>query len=225
VKTKNQKLKNNFVMWEARTEKILSISTIILVILHVAGLLGILSPYRNLFLMLSPINLLLSAFLLFINQKELTKSFYIFCVVSFLAGFFIEVIGINTGLIFGKYTYGASLGFKLINVPLIIGINWLILIYSIGVICNNLKINIIYKSLLGAAMLVILDFFIEPVAVKYDFWLWNNSVVPVQNYIGWFVTSSCLLFLFHKMEFNKSNNLARALYIIQLVFFVILATF
>ena len=72
-------------------------------------------------------------------------------------------------------------------------------------------------------MLVLLDWLIEPVAVKYDFWQWTNTVVPMQNYIAWFIISALLLFIFNKFEFQKNNKLAQALYIIQLVFFASLA--
>src|SRR5689334_23098853 len=37
-----------------------------------------------------------------------------------------EVIGVATGAIFGAYSYGEVLGFKLLEVPLIIGLNWVV---------------------------------------------------------------------------------------------------
>ena len=201
------------------------VSTIILIVIHLAGIIGLHSVYKDLFLMFTPFNLLLSITLLLLNHKEFNRSFYIFCFIVFLSGYFIELIGVRTGTIFGHYAYGNTLGIKLLEVPVIIGINWLILLYCIGVICNGLKFSILIKSILGALMLVILDFFIEIVAVKYDFWSWSASTPPVQNFIAWFIISFLLLLLFNALNFNKSNKLAKGLFIIQLVFFVVLALF
>ncbi len=212
-------------MTSEQKDRTLFVSTIILVIIYAGGLTGLLSGYRNHFLIFTPINLLISVFLLFLNHKDFNRPFYIFAIIGFLLGYLIEVVGIKTGIIFGKYSYGNTFGLKILDVPLVIGLNWLMLIYCVGIICNQLNINIIYKSILGAVMLIILDYFIEPVATKLDFWSWSNSEVPLQNYIAWFIASFFLLLFFHNLRFNKTNKLAQALFIVQLVFFTVLSVF
>jgi putative membrane protein len=211
-------------MTAEQKDKRLFVNTIILVVVHLAGIIGIsFTHYCGLFLQLSSFNLLLSTVLLFLNHKDFSKSFYIFCVTIFLAGFFIEVFGVHTRMIFGDYSYyGSFLGLQFLNVPLIIGINWLVLIYTIGSILNNLRTSIFIKSISGATALVILDFLIEPVAIKYNFWDWYEGFVPLQNYIAWFIVSFAFLIFFYKLHFNKENPLAKALFIIQLVFFTLL---
>ena len=211
-------------MSEKQKDKKLFVSTILLVILHLAGFIGLHTSYRELFLQLTPFNLLVSALLLFLNQKDTNWSFYIFCFITFSFGYFIEVLGVKTGFIFGPYVYGNMLGFRLAGVPLVIGLNWLMLVYSVGIICNRLKTNLFLKSIAGAGMLVALDLFIEPVAIKYNFWRWEN-VIPVQNYIAWFITSLLMLFIFYRASFEKNNPMANALYIVQLVFFILLGNF
>ncbi|HEY0030318.1 MAG TPA: carotenoid biosynthesis protein [Bacteroidia bacterium] len=206
-------------------DKLLFVSTIILVVIHLAGILGIRSVYHDLFLLLSPLNLMISSFLLFLNHKDFNKHFYLFMLLCFFTGFSVEVAGVYTGQIFGEYSYGNTLGYKLLNVPVIIGLNWLMLVYSVGIICHQVKVNKYIKSLMGAGLLVILDFFIEPVAIKYDFWSWTHNQVPIQNYIAWFITAFLLLLLFNNLKFNKTNRLAKTMYIIQLVFFVLLSVF
>ena len=173
--------------------------------------------------MCTPLNLLLSISLLLWNHTEFNKSFFTFFVLTFLTGYFIEVVGVKTGMIFGNYSYGPTLGFKLFDVPVIIGINWLILIYIVGVIFNKLNVPGLVKSLFGAAVLTTLDFFIEVVAIKYNFWKWSNYTPPNQNFLAWFVVSFLLLLLFNSMNFSKNNKLAQGLFIIQLVFFVTLS--
>lgn len=210
-------------MSNEQKDKRLFVSTIILVVVHVAGIIGLQTEYKDLFLMCTPINLVLSIGLLFWNHNDFSKSFFIFSVLTFLTGYFVEVAGVKTGMIFGHYSYGKTLGFKLLNVPVIIGINWLMLIYIVGVIFNKLNVPGVLKSLFGAVVLTTLDFFIEVVAIKYDFWKWSNYTPPIQNFVAWFIVSFLLLLLFNTMNFSKNNKLAQGLFIIQLVFFVTLS--
>lgn len=99
------------------------------------------------------------------------------------------------------------------------------LIYSAGVIFEPLKTNKYIKSLLGAGLLVGLDLLLEPVAMKYDFWIWSNETIPLQNYVAWFVAAFFMLLLFYNLNFSKNNRLALLLYIVQFVFFSILNIF
>ena len=48
-----------------------------------------------------------------------------------------EILGVNYGLIFGKYDYGDNLGLKLLGVPLLIGLNWVVLTFICGSISNH----------------------------------------------------------------------------------------
>ena len=115
--------------------KRLFISTVVLVVFHLVGIIGINSASKDLFLQLTSLNLLLSCALVFINHTHYNKSFIWFCITLFLLGYVTEVIGVKSGIIFGEYIYGNTLGIKLLDVPLIIGINWLMLVYSVGTIC------------------------------------------------------------------------------------------
>jgi uncharacterized membrane protein len=200
-------------------------STLLLIIIHIAGVIGLNSVYKELFLALTPANLLLSATLLIVNHKEFNTSFFLFFLISFVGGYLIEVAGVHTGLIFGNYSYGNSLGIKLYNVPLIIGLNWFILSYCAGVICNKIKSNPYIKSGVAAFLLVIIDVLIEKIAPEYDFWSWSGGVIPLQNYIAWFVISFLIILTFYKLNFEKTNKLAPSLFIIQLVFFTLLDMF
>lgn len=210
-------------MSNGQKDKRLFVSTIILVVVHLAGIIGIQTEYKDLFLMCTPVNLLLSIGLLFWNHSEFNKSFFIFSILTFLLGYIVEVAGVKTGMIFGDYSYGKTLGLKLFDVPLIIGVNWLLLVYCVGVISNALNISALFKSLFGAALLTALDLSIEVVAIKYDFWNWVGDYPPIKNFVAWFIISFLLLLLFHSLNFNKNNKFAKGLFIIQLVFFIVLA--
>ncbi len=209
-------------MSTVQKNKTLFYSVLALVIIHLAGVIGIKSSWSALFLSLTPVNLMVCTALFFINHKTKNTSFYVFAIVVFLCGFFVEVAGVATGKVFGVYTYGATLGLKLFAVPLVMGLNWLMLIYCAGCICHKLKTNIVFKSITGAAMLTALDILIEPSAMRYDFWNWAQSIIPVQNFVAWFVISFVLLLFFFKMDIEKNNALARPFYLVQLIFFALL---
>ncbi len=188
---------------------------------HIAGLIGLhFEPTRPIFIALVPFNLLLSAFLLFTYHTDWRRPFIIFAACTAITGYLVEVAGVATGLIFGEYTYGSTLGPKAAGVPLLIGLNWLMLIYSIGVVCNKLPVNVFAKALAGSTLMVILDVFIEQTAIRNDFWQWQGNTIPLLNYAGWYIVSFMLLMLFYWLPFTKKNPLALLLLCVQLAFFV-----
>jgi putative membrane protein len=191
--------------------------------MHLVGVAGMLSPFKEYFKLLTPVNLLLSAFLLWINHREKNKGLIGFISFTFLFGFIIEFLGVRYGLLFGEYTYGKTLGPMLFQVPVIIGLNWLLVIYSIATLTDTLKIHSSVKVFLGALLAVSIDWVIEPVAMRYDFWAWKGEQVPIQNYIGWFFTSSVLLTAYHLLKVKAENKLALPYYFIQFLFFVVIS--
>lgn len=104
----------------------------------------------------------------------------------YLIGFFVEVLGVNTGIIFGNYIYGEGLGTKVFNTPLIIGLNWLLLVYITASVLENKKLLVPVKIILGAAMMLGYDFIIEQLAPELNMWDWKNNTIPVSNYVAWF---------------------------------------
>ncbi len=192
----------------------------ILALFHVSGLIAILAtPYKDLFLSLSPLNLLISSSLLFIFHKNLTKKQLVIFITIAVLGFFAEVLGVLTGVIFGSYFYGPILGWKFLNTPLIIGINWIMLTYSATYSWTKFSENSWIISFLSSTTLVLLDFLIEPVAVTYNFWQWTATEIPIQNYVAWFVISFIFCFFLAKYKDKSTNSLAPFLLITQVIFF------
>lgn len=195
----------------------------ILLLFHVTGLLGLtLSQDPSFFLQFVPLNLLLTLGLLLAFQPRRTPAFWGFCVVTMLVGFFVEVVGVRTGLLFGHYEYGATLGVKWLEVPLMIGVNWLMLTYSAGILARYLPIPDFLRAIVGALLLVGLDVCLEPVAVRYDFWSWQYDVIPLLNFKGWFLVSLILQVYFNRVDFVKRNPLVPFVYLLQLLFFFVL---
>jgi len=219
------------------------IATAIAVLFHTIGLIGLLYFEQSFFLAATPFNLLLSFALLVWTQQEKNIYFFLFVFACFVIGVAVEMIGINTGILFGDYTYGKVLGYQVKQVPLLIGINWFIIMYCCGISIHTLLMKAINRiaadtgktpkalkalSVIidGATLAVFFDWLMEPVAVKLGYWVWNgDGSIPIFNYLCWFVVSLVLLSVFHFAKFNKQNKFAVNLLLIQLMFFLLLRTF
>lgn len=212
----------------------------IALLFHVTGLLGILfTPYKDWFVNNTPVVLLTMFLLLTNSQIKSFKAYILFSFIAFMTGMVTEIIGVNTGLLFGNYAYGEVLGPKIYGVPFLIGLNWFVIVYCAGALLTqgvellkiklHLKINGFVSSILviigGAAITTCFDFILEPVAVKLHFWSWENGQVPLLNYLCWFIISAILLVV--KMYFKtiRINTFAISLLIIQSLFFLMLNLF
>lgn len=193
----------------------------ILIVLYVVGLVGILFPQtRGVVLPLSSVNLFLGFLLLSYSEKKSLKSLLIFMAIAFVIGFCSELIGVQTGILFGNYSYGTNLGIKFIGVPLIIGLNWAVLTVTSASITEGLSENIVLRVVINSLIMVLFDFVMEPVAMKFDFWSWHSNEIPVYNYVCWFLISVILQFIYLTYFTIKSNIVYKTLFIVQFLFFL-----
>lgn len=191
-------------------------------LVHVSAVIGIFIGYRDWFVTKTPLNLLLLLFVLIaFHPLRSRKSLMVFAFV-FLIGFLSEVIGVNTGLLFGAYQYGGNLGFKIAGVPLLIGINWAVLVVTTAEISKNTRAPIGLKAALAAGLMVLLDFFIEPLAPGLDFWTWTYGHPPLFNYITWFIVALGLIWFYLKANIKGNKLVAWHIYLSQLFFFCLL---
>jgi putative membrane protein len=104
-----------------------------------------------------------------------------------------------------------------------IGVNWFLLVYATGVTLKRSRIENKYLRIItGAAILTLLDVLIEPIAIRFDYWHWTGGVIPIKNYICWFLVSAVLLFIFERFEFKRQSIVAAVLLVTQFVFFAVL---
>lgn len=201
----------------------LTIAKIIVVALHLVGIIGLSLPeYRWLFLMLTPFQLLSTMILILVFHRGWNDAFPIFAAAAFWIGFGSELIGIHTGYLYGDYVYGASLGPKLWDVPIVIGVNWFVLVYLTGTVFHKSIPNDYYAAFLGAVSMTALDYVMEPVAVALDFWSWKFDIIPAENYLGWFGVAFLIHLIYRKAKFEKENPLAAFLLVALILFFGIL---
>lgn len=204
---------------------------------HLSGFIGIVfTPYRDWFIQNTPLNLCLMCVLLIWTQEEKNLSFYFFFAIAFWVGMGAEMIGVNTGKLFGSYTYGTVLGPRLNGVPWLIGLNWFVVIFSASAVMQQLlawlsrqalkagaylppRVKTFSILLDGAILATLFDWLMEPVAAKLGYWQWTNNEPPLYNYVCWFIISMLLLLVARWMRFNKANHFAVQLLIIQALFF------
>ncbi len=211
------------------------ITFIVIILMYLAGTIGLLVPYTQpYFKLASAFNLWVSLILLLFFHKDFNKSFIFTATFILLSGFVVEVAGVHTGVIFGKYYYGQTLGIKLFEVPVVIGANWLLLVYCSAMSVQSifLKVKkqsffttIFVQSLASAGLMVLLDLLIEPIAIQLDFWHWQNEEIPLQNFQAWFLIAFILNYIFLKAKFLKVNPLAILLLLLQFLFFTCLTIY
>ncbi len=200
---------------------------ILLCIIFSAGLIGhIITPLRPLMLTLTPYLLFVTGFLvlsLTLKKGELKLLFW--CLVIYVLTFILEVTGVKTGIIFGSYSYGDTLGFKLLGVPLLIGFNWVIVILGAVAIAEQIDQNIFLTALFTGTLAVLFDIMMEPAAIKFNYWEWNSGIIPVSNYLAWFGISFVSSMLYDFFKIKTSTRLPEIYFTIQLTFFVLLSLF
>lgn len=232
--------------------KKLNFAIAIAIVFHFFGIIGIVfTSYKDWFINATSFNLLLMFGLIMFTQNSLSSNTYkkilgfeigflLFIIISFLIGFFAEVIGVNTGLLFGNYTYGSAMGSKILNVPILIGVQWFVTTYCCGVVValmntwaikkietiGNENTRLKQKTMpilfvFDAALLTtFFDYIIEPAAQNLGFWTWQNNEIPAYNYTCWFLVSCLIFAFFAKLKFNKHNKFAIHLLIIETIFFL-----
>jgi putative membrane protein len=194
-----------------------------LIIFYTVGVIGFTIPYtRAYFSLLIPLALIMNMGLLFwFNKAQNFRNYSIFLTIAFLA-WAIEAVGVETGILFGHYTYGNNLGLKPFNTPILIGLNWLMLSYCAHVFLP-IK-NKILKIISGAGLLTLYDFILEPSAIFLGMWTWKGGAIPNQNYRMWFITGLLLMSILSATK-GLRNPIALPTFGLQLLFFLFINIF
>ncbi len=190
-----------------------------IIIFYFVGVVGFAVPITyNFFLQINPLAILLGIYLLIVYHEKMCYKDLILFLLVILSSFFIEVIGVKTGVIFGNYQYGTALGMKIFDTPLLIGFNWLFLTYISNSIAQKITYNKYLVLLLAPTLMLIYDIVLEGVAPHLKMWYWEYDVVPIRNYIAWWILGFLFNILFTLFKINTNNPVTLILYIGQFVF-------
>lgn len=195
-------------------------------LVHIAGVIGIVYFKRDFFLRMTAVNLLLMFTLLLWNEGNLQKRFWYLFILTFVIGFFSEVVGVNTGLLFGNYAYINHLGPKILGVPLLIGVNWFCIVYCSIVAIQRIPsfqyLNPLISAMGAAFTATLFDWVMEPVAMDFNYWNWEKGQIPFFNYVCWFCIAYLIALMFIYVQKQYKNRFAIPLLMTQFIFFVAL---
>jgi putative membrane protein len=205
-------------------EKYKSYFLYFLILVYISGSIGfVINP--SFFSPFTPYTLVLTCFVFLIHSPLATKKFiFAFFSIAFM-GFIIEIIGVKTGLIFGKYSYGNGLGYKLFEVPLIISINWALLICAGIIVVSRIFTNKIVVLSVAALLVTGIDLLIEQVAPKLDFWVFEGGLPGLHNYFGWIGVAFFTSYFFYPTLIKGNHTVSLLLLILQILFFTSLFIF
>ncbi len=201
-------------------KQVLYPSIFLIWLFNISAVIGISLGYMEWFTSKTPLNMLLTfSLFLLVFRLDSMKKMLLFS-LFFIGGMFVEWLGVSYGLLFGDYHYGRHFGPKFEGVPWLIGINWAILTFVTGAIASGLVPRFWPKVVLGAFLMVFLDFFMEVSASVFDFWHWEEAVAPLQNYIAWFGVAFLFHWILQRFREQGNTTFAYHLYAAQLFFFV-----
>lgn len=124
--------------------------------------------------------------------------------IAIITGIIVELIGVNTGLLFGDYQYGTIMGYKIAGVPLLIGATWLLVTVSAWQIVSFSSLKSYQKILIAGGLVVMFDLLLEQFATAFGLWVWDNGIIPLLNYASWFFVSVFLFVIYRK--YSKQGN-------------------
>lgn len=185
-----------------------------------------------------------AAVLLAVFDDHRTRRLRWWCLGAWTVTVALEMTGVATGRVFGAYAYGPTLRGQVAGVPLLIGLNWTVLLLgALGIVSrfwllvsgsaaqtqqpNNQKSQTTNQKLLtalgAAALLTAFDGVMEPVAVGLHYWAWASwPLIPTQNYAAWFGIALALGWSFTALGLTVRTALAQYYFGLQLAFFVAL---
>lgn len=171
-----------------------------------------------------PLLLLINGFLLWlIYRRNRDSRLWWWVVIAYAGTFATEALGVATGLIFGEYAYGATMRIQWLGVPLVIALNWTLLILATNDLARRIIDHPLAVSLLASVMIAAYDYFIEPVAILLDYWQWEGGIVPVQNYVAWSLVALVFSLPLNFYRIRYRSPVLPVYLLAQLLFFILLA--
>lgn len=201
-----------------------SITKGLILVFYLVGALGFMLPQsQQLFVQLTKWALVLNTLLLVLfHQSTIHTKGLLLLLFILIGSFFVEVAGVQSGLIFGQYRYGSGLGIKVLETPLLIGINWLMLTYVFVGATDQLPLNRMLKTFIGALGMLLYDLVLEQLAAPLEMWYWDGPGIPHQNYLAWFVLAFIFQGSLHFFSIKIKNPLIISTLVAQFFFFITL---
>jgi uncharacterized membrane protein len=121
-------------------------------------------------------------------------------------GLLVELLGVHTGVPFGRYAYGTALGPRVYGVPLVIPLAWTWMAWPAWLVAGRLAAGVLTRRAtariaLAGSGLAAWDLFLDPQMVAEGYWHWTDPhptlpgvpAVPLTNYVGWLVVATLMM--------------------------------
>lgn len=161
------------------------------------------------------------------------RSFLLWAAVGYAFALLLDVAGLSYAGMVGQFEFGETLGWKWRGVPLLVGVNWMMVLN--GAVCAAGRVippeadkwRRPAVALLAGLILVVFDLLMEPAAARLDYWHWAEGFAPVRNYVMIFI-SAVLFAAFHPRQNQTACDLGTTgrlagIYVgLQMAFFLVL---
>lgn len=135
--------------------------------------------------------------------------------VSSLVGYALECASIRCAFFCGsRYQYDAGIALQIpAGVPVCVLLMWFVIAYTAIVFLRPFSIRVgesllwtrlAVKASLCALYMVAVDVFLDPLAVTFGLWTWENPgpyfTVPLRNFMAWFIVGMCMCGVYLALE-------------------------
>jgi hypothetical protein len=137
--------------------------------------------------------------LIVLNHARREGIYMVFTILGgILFGFLVEYTEVRQT---HSYAYGQFLIMLGGIIPLAVCVGWGLIIYAAVETSNRLQIPVVLRPLLDGLLALSIDLNLDPIAVSFGFWRWEESGpyfgIPSGNFIGWFVVVASFSALLH----------------------------
>src|SRR5207247_926767 len=118
-----------------------------------------------------------------------------------VGGLLVEALGTASGVPFGRYGYAGSLGPRVLGVPLVVPLAWVMMGWPAWLVGRRLAPPGLPAVAVSAWALASWDLFLDPQMVAAGHWRWADPhpalpgvpAVPVTDYAGWLAVAVVLM--------------------------------
>ncbi len=187
------------------------------------GFIGLAIPWTfPFFVVLTPLAVVVAwAMLIMAHERPIDWRFFTALGIVFALSYAVELLKVHVFFVEDVFFFGDSFGPVLLNIPLMIGLCWVALLYICAAMAERLNANAVVKVLAGAGLVLIFDIVLELVAHKLDLWYWTWEL-PIWNYVVWFVAALGMLSIMKAFGVRIENKLATTMYVSLIIFLLFL---
>lgn len=135
--------------------------------------------------------------------------------------FLLEVVGLETGNLFGIVEFSTSLGLQVLGIPIVLVFNWVLVILGAVTLMERFA-DALWYQLAGVMMITTFyAFIVDQAAVVLSYWEWSSGFAPIQNYLVWALLGGTAAWFYNLLKLsNREHIQVWIIMCLQLIFFL-----